>query len=449
MKKLACVLIAACMALGLAACGVTAGIPAECEIEVGQTVRLSITPETDNAPKDFEEKLAAAGVVWESADPDIAEVDGDGRVTGVSAGETDITARSEIYGLDSVCRVKVIQTQAEPDALKLTLDGGKGDAMQALILTGIEIPEELDGDSLVWASDDETIASVDENGIVTPAGLGRCTVTVAGTLADGEEWTASVLFEICENIEPDDAKAAPLAVSEKEETAGENDEGKEDLSSGKTAGKTSGSKNTASVPAASQTQTGGSGTANSQPSQGNTENTKPAAGACPICGSTDFVNGQCQTIHDYTGYGHCTYDAATGTVYVVCSSCGQSWPRSSFSDPSAFVNGHALACYAQHHKTYITCIQCGASYEEGTEPECMRTTGYCSTACQLASGNYCPVCLSALYIDGCHNCGYGQTPAPEPEPAPDESSSVPVTPPETPAEEQTTPEETQSAASGA
>ena len=116
------------------------------------------------------------------------------------------------------------------------------------------------------------------------------------------------------------------------------------------------SKNAASAPAASQTQTGGSGTANSQPSQGNTENAKPADGACPICGSTDFVNGQCQTIHDYTGYGHCTYDAATGTVYVVCSSCGQSWPRSSFSDPSAFVNGHALACYAQHHKTYITCI---------------------------------------------------------------------------------------------
>lgn len=448
MKKIACVLVAVCMVLGLAACGVTAGIPAECTIEVGQTVRLSVTPETDNAPKDFEEKLASAGVVWESADPGIAEVDGEGRVTGVSAGETDITVRADVYGLDSVCRVRVTETEPEPEALKLALDGGRGDAMQALILEGIEIPEDLDGESLVWASDDTSVASVDENGIVTPAALGQCTVTVTGMLADGKEWKASVLFEICENMEPDDAKAAPLAVSEEKETDEETGSEEAERSTDKTAGKTSGSKNAASAPAASQTQTGGSGTANSQPSQGNTENAKPAAGACPICGSTDFVNGQCQTIHDYTGYGHCTYDAATGTVYVVCSSCGQSWPRSSFSDPSAFVNGHALACYAQHHKTYITCIQCGASYEEGTEPECLRTTGYCSTACQLASGNYCPVCLSALYIDGCHNCGYGQTPAPEPEPAPDESSSAPVTPPETPAEEQTAPDGMQPAASG-
>ena len=131
--------------------------------------------------------------------------------------------------------------------------------------------------------------------------------------------------------------------------------------------------------------------------------------ACPICGSTNLINGQCQIIHDYTAYGYCTYDAASGIVYVVCNTCGQSWPRDTFADTKDFVYGHALSCYSSHHKVYITCRYCGASYEEGTEPECMKTSGYCSVDCMIGSGLYCPVCLSALYIDGCHNCGYGQT----------------------------------------
>ena len=465
MKKIVCFALSLCMALTLAACGVTASIPREYTVETGQTVRLSVTPESDPAPEDFEETLAAAGIRWESADPDVATVDGDGCVTGVSAGETFVTARSEAYRLDSVCHVTVVAREAEPGpepeevpaALKMALDGGQADAAQALVLAGLEIPGDADAKTLKWASDNEAVATVDENGHVTPVGLGSCTVSVAGTLADGSEWSAALCFMVCESIGETDENVAPLvgesgdnadesASSAQADKAAESAFGKttSKTSGGKTSGdktssdKTSGDKTSGSTGTSSQARPGSSGSGSSgQGSQGSTSPSAPQtpSGACPICGSTYFVNGQCQTIHDYSGYGHCTYDAATNTVYVHCNSCGQTWPRGTFADSYDFVRSHGQACYEEHNKSYMACAQCGALYEEGTEPEILLATGYCSTACQLASGYYCPNCLSALYIDGCHNCGYGQTPEPEqPEPTP-----VPEQPQPTPVPEQPQP----------
>ena len=50
----------------------------------------------------------------------------------------------------------------------------------------------------------------------------------------------------------------------------------------------------------------------------------------------------------------------------------------------------------------------------------------------MASGNYCPNCGAALYVDGCHSCGWGRAPdpteAPTPEPASD-PTAVPEQPP--------------------
>lgn len=145
----------------------------------------------------------------------------------------------------------------------------------------------------------------------------------------------------------------------------------------------------------------------------------PAAGTCPICGAKLNANGKCEVYHGYSGYGYCIYDEASNTVYIVCYSCGGQWPMGTFADTFDFINRHAAACDAEHHKTYVTCSTCGKQFEEGTIT--LIDGLYCSTECQMASGNYCPNCGAALYVDGCHSCGWGRAPdpteAPTPEPA--------------------------------
>lgn len=130
-----------------------------------------------------------------------------------------------------------------------------------------------------------------------------------------------------------------------------------------------------------------------------------AENTCPICGRT-LVNGQCDVIHTY-GYGWSVYNKATDSVYIVCDSCQQAWPMTVFPDVYEFGNVHGRPCYNEYHKTYIYCGYCYKRFEEGTEPEFMKQTGYCSEECMMNTGYYCPVCKSPLYVDGCHNCGAG------------------------------------------
>lgn len=130
-----------------------------------------------------------------------------------------------------------------------------------------------------------------------------------------------------------------------------------------------------------------------------------AKNTCPICGGT-LVNGECDMLHGYLGYGQSIYHKATDSVYIVCRSCKQAWPMTKFSDPYEYGRWHGYQCYDDYHKSYTNCRYCWKEFEEGTEPELLKKTGYCSEECMVNSGNYCPKCKSPLYIDGCHNCGY-------------------------------------------
>ena len=134
-----------------------------------------------------------------------------------------------------------------------------------------------------------------------------------------------------------------------------------------------------------------------------TANTINGTKICPICGINLNADGSCNTIHDYTGYGHCIYEG--GVVYIVCDTCGGRWNRDSYGSPQEWANAHAINCYNEHNKSYIICDYCGKTCEEGTMYKGM----YCSRECLIGSGMYCPNCESELYRDGCHACGYGRT----------------------------------------
>lgn len=120
-------------------------------------------------------------IVWMSSDPAVATVDGDGRVTGRSAGTATITAVSD-RGDRAACKVTVRkETESssgkpalDKDSLNLTIQSVELHPTEKLSLTESE-------QSFLyvyqWMSSDTSVATVDEHGNVTAQGVGKATVT--------------------------------------------------------------------------------------------------------------------------------------------------------------------------------------------------------------------------------------------------------------------------------
>lgn len=113
---------------------------------------------------------------WESSDEKVAKVS-NGTVTGVGAGTAVITAYAKddptiraTVNVTVVSKVKKIT----PAGKKLTVPLGYP-TKAAVTLT----PENPTNPALVWASSDEAVATVDENGVITPVAEGKCEITAA------------------------------------------------------------------------------------------------------------------------------------------------------------------------------------------------------------------------------------------------------------------------------
>ena len=136
-----------------------------------QVLVATVTPATTNV-KDLQ---------WTSSNPDVAAVDAEGKVTAVALGSAEITVTTVDGGHIAVCQVTVIQkvTGVALDVETATLRIGE----QTLQLNATVAPEDATDKSLVWTSSNTGVASVDENGLVTPLAPGETDITV--TTVDG------------------------------------------------------------------------------------------------------------------------------------------------------------------------------------------------------------------------------------------------------------------------
>ena len=136
-----------------------------------QVLVATVTPATTNV-KDLQ---------WTSSNPDVAAVDAEGKVTAVALGSAEITVTTVDGGHIAVCQVTVIQkvTGVALDVETATLRIGE----QTLQLNANVAPEDATEKSLVWSSSNTGVASVDENGLVTPLAPGETDITV--TTVDG------------------------------------------------------------------------------------------------------------------------------------------------------------------------------------------------------------------------------------------------------------------------
>lgn len=143
-------------------------------------------------------------ILWSSENPAVATVDG-GKVRALSCGETTITA-SAGQAKDS-CKVVVIPSEVEPtlvveeidekDKTLMIRDGGSF-ALNASVLWNTE---KIEGATLSWMSDDESVATVENNGYSANVFGLREGETLIRILANVRGKTAVYAFTVRVNVE--------------------------------------------------------------------------------------------------------------------------------------------------------------------------------------------------------------------------------------------------------
>ena len=113
---------------------------------------------------------------WASSDPEIAAVDQEGRVTGLNEGTATITAALTNNGKSASCKVTVKETRPESvnfEKLFITLHPGESFETQADFT-----PKNVTFPGFTYETDDASVCTVDDQGIITAEGTGNATVTV-------------------------------------------------------------------------------------------------------------------------------------------------------------------------------------------------------------------------------------------------------------------------------
>lgn len=153
------------------------------ELFLGDSKQLSVVynPENTTDSKD---------VVWTSSDETVATVE-NGKVTALKVGTAVITATVG----DKTATVTVTVPVVLIEGIEATLDKSTIAVDETANLTITTNPEKVTEEVVaVYASSDETIATVDENGVITGVKPGKATITV--TVND--EFTQEVEIEVVE-----------------------------------------------------------------------------------------------------------------------------------------------------------------------------------------------------------------------------------------------------------
>jgi uncharacterized protein YjdB len=155
--------------------------PTELRLPVNGMQQIKANPVPGNA--------TGVEFVWSSANTDIATVDNNGLVSVKSVGSTTVTVSSgsitkpiPVEGYIPTVPLVNINVIAPGDALKddiITLP-----VDDTLRLKPAAVPATATDVSFVWSSDNEDVATVDQEGLVTVTGVGESIITVSsGTIS--------------------------------------------------------------------------------------------------------------------------------------------------------------------------------------------------------------------------------------------------------------------------
>ena len=147
-------------------------------VTIGQEIQLTAVPQPENC---------TFSAVWRSEDPSIASVSKEGRVKGLSKGSTHVhcfvdnkesSVIIRVLGEDECYALSIIT----PDGFEGYEGHYPGEQIQ---FAAVPTPSGCTG-TVVWESSDETVATVDQNGLATIVGEGDCSIraSIGNTYSD-------------------------------------------------------------------------------------------------------------------------------------------------------------------------------------------------------------------------------------------------------------------------
>ncbi len=148
----------------------------EITLEVGDTFKLDYSVSPDGA-------VFSSDPVWESSDNSVAVVE-DGTVSATGAGECIVSV--SIDGVSDTCTVVVTMQPASVESVLVSPASASLSFGETLQLTASVLPEDAVWDVIVWSSSDESVASVDENGLVSAVSEGEALITASVGGVTGE-----------------------------------------------------------------------------------------------------------------------------------------------------------------------------------------------------------------------------------------------------------------------
>lgn len=139
------------------------------------------------------EETTNTTVTWTSSDDAIAAVDATGLVTAVAPGTATITVTTtDGSNLSASCNVTVLQGIVQAESIKLNVTTAGLNEGATLHLTATVLPEECNNKAVLWASNNPSVATVDNNGLVTTHGIGTATIMAITTDGSNLSTTCTV-----------------------------------------------------------------------------------------------------------------------------------------------------------------------------------------------------------------------------------------------------------------
>ena len=155
-------------------------------LDVGKSEKLEALYSPSNTSDD-------KNLTWTSDNKDVATVDQDGTVTGISSGTAKIIATGA-NGTSASARVTV---QVPISSLTLDYESYELTKGESFKLTANIMPDTYT-DTVAWSSSDTSIASVDQNGTVSAESVGQAVISITSSRGSSASCTINVTIPATE-----------------------------------------------------------------------------------------------------------------------------------------------------------------------------------------------------------------------------------------------------------
>lgn len=122
-------------------------------------------------------------VVWTSANPSIATVDKDGKVTAVGPGSTTIRVQTNSGAKYDTCTIEVRRLA---QSITLNRSEAKVSRGKKLTLLATVLPADTTDKTVTWSTSDKSIATVSDKGVVTGIKVSKDPVIITATTSNGK-----------------------------------------------------------------------------------------------------------------------------------------------------------------------------------------------------------------------------------------------------------------------